>query len=429
MARPANRHRSRVARFTRRGRFLAIVGGALEVVAYSVHRAELVPLATFLVVLPVAARFYVRFRPARYRASREFSAGIIAAKTRSGVMLDVANLSSYRSPVANWRDTWPWRPFVTTPQPLGQLAAAVAGKRTMGSTARLSYEVTPSRRGLFDVGPLIVDFTDPFGLADGAVTAHGTARLVVTPAIVELPEGAVAIAADEGPTRMRQRRAFGGEDDLMTREYRQGDAMRRVHWRASAHHGELMVRQEEQRSHAEARILIDTLRTSYRDARGVGTIDEAESESFEWAVSFSASLALYLVDRGFVVRVIETGSQQLAPVEELDAFLESLAAVQLVSAAPDRMSLLHAVARPDRSQGSVFAVVSNPDARTVDRLRAQRSSFDLAVVFIVDPWASPHFEPLRAAGWICVAVHPNDSIESAWLTAGAEQEQAQSRST
>ena len=404
-----------------------ILGLILEAVAYSSHRADLVPLATFLVVLPGAAWLYVRFRPVRYRVSRQFGSGIIAAHTTSEVVLDVANTASYRSPVANWRDTWPWRPFVTTPQPLLPLAAAVSGRTTRGSVARLSYEVRPSRRGHFDVGPLIVDFTDPFGLADGAVIAQGTAQLVVTPAIVELPEGAVAIAADEGPTRMRQRRVFGGEDDLMTREYRQGDAMRRVHWRASAHHGELMVRQEEQRSHAEARIVLDTLRSGYRDARGAGTIDEAESESFEWAVSFSTSLALYLIDRGFVVQVIETAERQLAPVDQFDAFLESLAAIQLVANAAQRISLPQGIARPDRSQGSLFAVVSDPDSRTIDRLVTQRSSFDLAVAFIVDPWASPHFETLRAAGWICVAVHPHDSVEAAWLTAGAEQEQLNDR--
>ena len=43
----------------------------------------------------------------------------------------------------------------------------------------------------------------------------------------------------------------------MTREYRHGDPMRRVHWAATARHGELMVRQEESVTTPEATIILD----------------------------------------------------------------------------------------------------------------------------------------------------------------------------
>jgi uncharacterized protein (DUF58 family) len=400
---------------------MLVLGVLAGIAAYAGSWSELLWLAFVLVLLPVAAWIYVRFRPLAYAADRVFVPPVVVAGTTGTVQLDVANVSTFRSPQAHWRDTWPWRPFVTTPSRLGSLAAR-------SRRLRVGYEVTPDRRGLFDIGPMIIDFTDPFGLADGAIVARGTSSLVVTPRIVDLPDGAVALAADEGPTRMRQRRAYGGEDDLMTREYRRGDPMRRVHWRASAHHGELMVRQEEQRSHAEARILLDTGRSSYRDGRGAGTLDEAESDCFEWAVSLCASLSVHLVERGFVVEVLETGASQLPPVDRLDEFLHSLAAVQLTEEPADRMRLLGGMARPDQSQGSLFAILSDSDPDLVGRLIAQRSSFDLAVAFLVDSWASPHFESLRSAGFLCVPAHPGDSIEDAWLTVGSEQESAHGRS-
>jgi uncharacterized protein (DUF58 family) len=399
---------------------MLLIGVLAGIAAYAGSWSELLWLASVLVLLPVAAWIYVRFRPLGYAADRAFIPPVVEAGAISTVQLNVSNVSGLRSPQAHWRDTWPWRPFVTTPSRVGSLAAR-------SRRLRLEYEFTPARRGMFDIGPMIVDFTDPFGLADGAIIARGTSPLVVTPTIVDLPDGAVALAADEGPTRMRQRRAYGGEDDLMTREYRRGDPMRRVHWRASAHHGELMVRQEEQRSHAEARILLDTARSGYRDARGAGMLDEAESECFEWAVSLCASLSVHLVERGFVVQVIETGAHQLAPVDQLDEFLRSLAAVQLTEEPTDRPRLLGGMTRPDQSQGSLFAILSHSDPDLVGRLIAQRPSFDLAVAFLVDTWASPHFEPLRSAGFLCVPVHPGDSIEDAWLTVGAEQESAHGR--
>jgi uncharacterized protein (DUF58 family) len=389
--------------------------------AYAFHRTELVALGAFVAGAPALAWLYVRLRPLRFGASRDFRPPVLEVGTPSDVTLVLRNESAYRSPAANWRDTWPWHPFATTPHSIPPLESGRHGSSTV-----VTYQATPGRRGSFEVGPAIVDFSDPFGLADGAVIATGSSTLIVTPRIVDLPEGAVIIAADEGPTRLRQRRSFGGEDDLMTREYRQGDAMRRVHWRASAHHGELMVRQEEQRSHAESLIVLETRRTSYRDARGAGTVDEPESDSFEWAVSMCASLSLYLADRGFIVQVVETCESQLAPVDDFEEFLESLAAVELITANPKWLTLVSGSARPDRSQGSVFAILSNSDSHTIERLVTQRGSFDLAVAFVVDQWNSPQMQAqlqaLRDGGWLCVPAQPDEPLENAWLGLAAQQE-------
>jgi len=79
-----------------------------------------------------------------------------------------------------------------------------------------------------------------------------------------------------------------------------------VHWRASAHHGDLMVRQEEQRSHSEASILLDTRRSGYRDANSLHPLAAAESDRFEWAVGFAASLVVHLQHSGFLVHMHES---------------------------------------------------------------------------------------------------------------------------
>jgi uncharacterized protein (DUF58 family) len=267
----------------------------------------------------------------------------------------------------------------------------------------------------------VVELADPFGLATGAISIGQKQTMIVTPDVVPFSEGAVAIAADEGSTLVLQRRAIGGDDDITTREYRRGDAMRRVHWRASAHHGELMVRQEEQRSHAEAHLLVDTLRASYSD-RVPSSPDEPESDSFEWAIAFAASLALHLQRSGFLVQMIETGRSQMAAVERPDEFLESLAAIELVDELADNVSLLATTQRPDRSQGSVFAVIADADPHTVERLLTQRASFDLAVAYLVTPHYEELAELLGSAGWTCIVVDPSDPVGLAWLALGTAQE-------
>lgn len=440
MVAPVQRQKSRVARLTWRGRTALGVGGFALVIGYATGRAEVLPLAAFLLVLPMVARAYVRFRPVRFTAERQFSPAVISAGTSTEVTLDIANVAGFRSPPANWRDTWPWYPFVTAVHSLEPLTAGDPHRIVRGSSIRMTYPITPTRRGVFEIGPLILDFADPFGLAEGAVVAAGTARLTVTPASVELVDGAVVLAADEGATRVRRRRSFGGEDDLMTREYRQGDAMRRVHWRATAHHGELMVRQEEQRSHARASILLDTLRSNYSDWRGAGSVDEAESDSFELAVNLCSSLSMYLADRGFVVEVVETGQRQLSAVDQRDEYLESLAAIQLSARSADRMSVIDgsvidagAIGIP--ADGPLFALLASGFPVTlIDRMVAQGGSFERAIAFILDPandavstaspTATPTVQRLRSAGWLCVAVGTNVTVEAAWAALSAEQERA-----
>jgi uncharacterized protein (DUF58 family) len=420
---PGRPPRSRVARLSRRGWSLGVVGVSAILVAYVTGRPEFLVGGLLLLLLPVLAFLWVRFRRVSLIASRTFLPEVVEVQAETRVRLVVENLASGASPVGYWRDTWPWPPFVTAPSAFPLISGRAAYGRD-AAAEQFDYRLRPTRRGVFEVGPLIVDFGDPFGLADSAVTAVGSNRVVVTPAVVELAEGALSLAIDEGPTRMPTRRSFGGDDDTMTREYRRGDAMRRVHWRATAHHGELMVRQEEQRDHAEARIVLETRRSAYRDARGSGTVDQAESEAFEWSVGFVASLSSHLAQRGFQVGLAETGRPQLASIEQPEEFRLSLAEVQLTDQPDAQFSVLRRGARADRRQGSIFAVLSESDDELIDRLARRRTSFDLAVAFVVHPRTPRQMATLSRAGWVCVRVEPQDGVQEAWVAAGAEQESA-----
>lgn len=388
-------------------------------------------LGSLLAGLPLVALAFVRFRKQRMAVARRFAPSVAEAGRAVSVTVEIRNLAAARTGEASWRDAWPWAPYGTDRARLRSLArsggvagtsSGVAGKGSglLVNAVLMNYVLAPPRRGVFEIGPLVVDFGDPFGLASGELVVGDLQKLVVTPALAILPTTGQSIAADEGSARALQRRASGGEDELMTREYRYGDPLRRVHWRASAHHGELMVREEEQRSHAQARILLDTRRAGYRDA-GVATPEEPESEAFEWALAFSASLAVHLQRVGFTVQLIETGYRQLATSEHLDEFLESLAAIELVGGAaqPGLASLLP---DPGRSLGSVFAVVADAEPHTVDRLVTQRVQFDLAIAFVVNPRNDLVLGPLHDAGWVCIAVRSTDDLSAVWLAAAEARE-------
>src|SRR4029453_1872344 len=90
--------------------------------------------------------------------------------------------------------------------------------------------------------------------------------------------------------------ASAGEEDATVREYRDGDDLRRVHWRSTARRGELMVRREEQPWQSRCAMFLD--------ARTISHHGHGPSSSLEWAVSAAASIGIDRIRRGYVTTML-----------------------------------------------------------------------------------------------------------------------------
>src|SRR5690606_7218007 len=99
-------------------------------------------------------------------------------------------------------------PWQTGEQRLPALSPRRA-RLTPTNFSRLEYRLTPPSRGVFEVGPLALEYGDPFELVTGTVAAGATEPLVVVPGAVPLPESGLSIAAGDGSARLIQRRATG----------------------------------------------------------------------------------------------------------------------------------------------------------------------------------------------------------------------------
>lgn len=409
--------RSRSLRLTVRGWATLVAGVVIFVLAYTLGRRELLVVACLALLLSLGGLLITRLRRPKLDVIRLFSPPVVAAGSTAQVTLRVYNAGSVTTPTLLWNDAIPWRERQEAHE-LDPIRIGSAKART----AVLQYELHPHRRGLFPIGPLVVEYSDPFGMARTLSACGDVDRLTVVPAVTQLPVGGPILIDGDGAAQLVQRRAVGNDDDLTTREYRSGDALRRVHWRASARHGELMVRQEEHRSHPDARIVIDTRLAGYPDA-----VPDPEnwppaphSDAFEWAVRMLASLAVHLDEAGFRVEVVETATPQVEQVGErweggrrVEAFLTSLAAVRLL----ERHHELPVTAAD--AVGPTFAILAQPDAEAVDWVLRQRRPGQSGAVFAIG-MSMESRERFADAGWLCVDASPWDDIADVWRSSATE---------
>ena len=91
-------------------------------------------------------------------------------------------------------------------------------------------------------------------------------------------------------------KAGGSEEFFGTREYRQGDSLRYIHWPSTARHSQLIVKEFEIRASVEVTIVIDLQRNS--------DIGKGKETTLEYAVKIAASTAKYSLDRGHTVQLV-----------------------------------------------------------------------------------------------------------------------------
>lgn len=199
-----------------------------------------------------------------------------------------------------------------------------------GRAATVTYTVTPSTRGTYVLGPLRVVTEDPFGLARRAVRVLSAQIVRVAPAQVDVPALRGMTATAGGAVHATHTQRGHGVDNLLARPYQPGDSMRRIHWRASAHHDGLMVRQEENEAAPDAVVVLD--RDQARWGEGAATAP-GQDPAFEAAVATTVSAVAQLSHDGYTVNVIDSDGTALhEPIEPgeralLDAFAADCATI------------------------------------------------------------------------------------------------------
>ncbi|MGQ9576129.1 MAG: DUF58 domain-containing protein [Thermoguttaceae bacterium] len=164
------------------------------------------------------------------------------------------------------------------------------GRRT------LYYQLRCNHRGYYQVGPLVVETGDLFGL-------HRRWRLLAAPHFVLVYPKTVALEGYDiasrrpiGQIRMTHRLYEDPTRIAGVRQYQTGDPLNRIHWRATARTGLLHSKVYEPSSVAGATLLLDFHRDSYAP--------EHEPYRSELAITAAASLANALYQMGQQVGLV-----------------------------------------------------------------------------------------------------------------------------
>lgn len=334
-----------------------------------------------------------------------------------GDEIDVRARVDIRSPLpiaqGRWADTLPRG---VTGKATGAFPAVASGMRTGRNGVELSYRVRTDLRGVRRFGPLTISSTDPFGFARRRHSVGGTVALTIAPVIVEL--GALDdLPGEAGGSMHTATHQLGqGADNLVPRHYVPGDSMRRIHWRASAHRDELMVRQEEQETAPEATVILDR---AVRRWDGSAARAPGADPGFEAAVSAAVSTVARFVAEGYRVSVLDVdGGELCAPIDSGDTTGVEHLAMSLATVVSHGQAPLDAVVRlfAGTTTGPlvfVTGILEETDAALLGPL-AHHSSLPILLA------VAPHGRALaRAAeaGWRAATIDPDDDLTQAWRSA------------
>lgn len=366
--------------------------GILLVIAANVFGAPaLLYVGVLLLILPVLALIAVHLPHRSGEVTRVISTDLLAVGQASRVAVRF-DLRAFGIPRGIWRDILP---------------PAVEGDATgeyPGETGALGYDVTGVRRGVSSLGPLVLRTVDPFGLAQREQEFGDTRMITVVPEVTALASLPTKVGAAGGTAQTRSSRLGQGSDDLIPRRYAAGDSMRRIHWRATAHRGDLMVRQEEEEASPDAMVVLDRAASRW-DQRG-NQLDTG----FEAAVSLCASAALRLMQDGYSVDVVDAGGTLLGALrgheDDRDSLLAALATVTPRGEGRDIRTIVGGAA-----PGPLVLILGRlPDD---DAARLSTAGAAAPLLFAVEPGPTA-LAAASARGWHAATLDPGADLSEIW---------------
>jgi uncharacterized protein (DUF58 family) len=246
------------------------------------------------------SRFLARSWSDNLRATRECNRLAASIGESVAVVITIENTGAL--PIA-WvlaEDLLPRHALVYDPPSLRtsgrRLQLAMLWRRGRKS---MFYQLECNRRGYYQIGPLVLETGDLFGLHRRYRVATEPHFLLVLPRVVPLEGFDIASRRPIGEVKMSYRLFEDPTRVAGVRRYQWGDPLNRINWRATARTGTLHSKVYEPSTVAGITVILDFHRTS---------LDERhEPFRSELAVTAAASLANAVFEMGQQVGLVTNG--------------------------------------------------------------------------------------------------------------------------
>lgn len=249
---------------------------------------------------------------------------------------------------------------------------------------RPRYRLRPPRRGTYQFNGCDLRLRSPFGFWSRRRRIPIVATVRVYPNFAEISRYTLLAANDQlaqmGVRRM-QRRGSGAEFQQL-REYRRGDTLRQIDWKASSRMRKLIAREYEDERDQRLLFLLDCgRRMRHQDDQGRGHLDEA--------LNSLLLLAYVAVHQGDAVGLMTYGGPRrwFAPRKDPDTVNRLLASVFDLEAGQHASDPLHAARELMQRQprrALVLFVTNTRDEEHPELLRAVQILRQRHLVLVAD---------------------------------------------
>lgn len=195
-----------------------------------------------------------------------------------------------------------------------------------GQKTRVRLGLLCNKRGVYRLRGFRVESGFPFGLLRAARVFAEESPLVVYPRFTPLGRMGLPVGVKHHPGGVLLAATLGESMEFIgDREYREGDSMRDIDWRATARLGRPIVREYREEYFMRVAVILDTHVPRKADA--------VAHEGFERAVSVAASVADYMARQDYLVDIFAAGPKLYRltagrSLAYLDQILDILAAVE-----------------------------------------------------------------------------------------------------
>jgi len=254
---------------------------------------------------------------------------------------------------------------------------------------RRTLTVVCDKRGEHTFGPARIRSGDPLGLHERFATMRDLERLLVYPKLFRLGALPVASRVPLGDERATLDLAGDPSRPAGVREYREGDPLRHIDWRATARVGSLLVRVFEPSAAPRVAVFLD-MRTPNIGPPGGGL------DVLEFTVAVGASAVADLMGRGVATGLYASGSVHGRPVARepsssptaLAAMLELLALASPYGPSSLAQLLAGEGGRLRRGAG-VLVVAADFGGPTLVALAALRRRLPVTAVWVATDHGRP----------------------------------------